>query len=205
VPRRVPVVHDQPGLRPVPWDGRGVQRSHPPGQFQVVTGHRLPDALQDAVPFGLGQADRGGRGVPGSVPEVPAPQHVIPVRVGRPGRHRPQPALGELPGQRGQVVHGHGRVDEQAASGRADHHGAGRHGVRAGRDQHPGRDFSQASHQTGISAGLAGRADAGDGRVGEAPVRPGHRPAAVLEHGVGVELAEALDQPGHQAGPPGLV
>jgi hypothetical protein len=27
----------------------------------------------------------------------------------------------------------------------------------------------------------------------------------VLEHGVRVELGQALDQPGHQAGPPGLV
>jgi len=27
----------------------------------------------------------------------------------------------------------------------------------------------------------------------------------VLKHGVGVELGQALDQPGHEAGPPGLV
>jgi len=53
--------------------------------------------------------------------------------------------------------------------------------------------------------GFASRGDVGHGCGGEAPVRPGHRPLAVLEHGIGVELAQALDQPGHQAGPPGLV
>jgi len=40
---------------------------------------------------------------------------------------------------------------------------------------------------------------------GDAAVGAGHRPMRVLEHGVGVELGQALDQPGHQAGPPGLV
>src|SRR5262249_42513336 len=38
-----------------------------------------------------------------------------------------------------------------------------------------------------------------------ATVRTGHRPVTVLQHAVRVELAEALDHPGHQAGPPGLV
>src|SRR5215472_896796 len=44
-----------------------------------------------------------------------------------------------------------------------------------------------------------------DGCAGEAPVRPGHRPLMVIEHRSGVELAQDLNQPGHQAGPPGLV
>ena len=57
----------------------------------------------------------------------------------------------------------------------------------------------------GDAAGFASRGDAGHRRGGDAAVGPGHRPVAVLEHGVGVELAQALDQPGHQAGPPGLV
>src|SRR5215469_14908833 len=39
----------------------------------------------------------------------------------------------------------------------------------------------------------------------KAPVRPGHRPLVVIEHRSGVELAEALNQPGDQTGPPGLV
>src|SRR5262245_1118974 len=38
-----------------------------------------------------------------------------------------------------------------------------------------------------------------------AAVGTGHRPATVPEHAVRVELAEALNHPGHQAGPPGLV
>src|SRR5215467_3749204 len=44
-----------------------------------------------------------------------------------------------------------------------------------------------------------------DGCAGEAPVWPGHRPLLVIEHRSGAELAEALNQPGYQAGPPGLV
>ena len=203
---RMPVVHDQPGLRTVPRDGGSVQCSHPPDQGQVVTGHGPLDPVDDVVPLGLGDGDGGRRGVPGRVPEFPAPQHVIPVRVGRPADRGPQPSRGQLGGQSGQVGRCHGRVDDQAASGGAGHDRARGHRVGTGRDEHPGRDLRQAPHRTGIPpAGLAGHADAGDGRGGEAPVRPGHRPSAVLEHRVGVELAEALDQPGHQAGPPGLM
>src|SRR5580700_7431366 len=57
----------------------------------------------------------------------------------------------------------------------------------------------------GHTAGLASRRDLGHGSGGQAPVGPGQRPVVGLEHGVGVELALALDQPGHQAGPAGLV
>jgi hypothetical protein len=42
----------------------------------------------------------------------------------------------------------------------------------------------------------ARRGDVRDRFRGETPVRAGHRPLAVVEHGSGVELAEALDQPG---------
>jgi len=55
-------------------------------------------------------------------------------------------------------------VDQQAAAGRADDHGAGGHGVRAGRDQHSRSNFGQASHRTGIPpASLAGRVTPGGG------------------------------------------
>ena len=70
--------------------------------------------VEDAVPFGLGAGDGGRRGVPRRVPEFPAPQHVIPVRVGRPADRGPQPSR-QLGGQSGQVGRCHGRVDDQAA------------------------------------------------------------------------------------------
>jgi hypothetical protein len=57
----------------------------------------------------------------------------------------------------------------------------------------------------GHAPGFASRGDPGHGCGGEAPARPGHRPLAILEHGAGVELAQALDQPGDKPGPPGLV
>jgi len=52
---------------------------------------------------------------------------------------------------------------------------------------------------------IPGRGDVPDWFGGQPPVGLGHRPGAVVEHGRGVELAAALDQPGHQPGPPGLM
>ena len=149
----VPVVHDQPGLRPVPRDSGSAQRSHPAHQFQVVPGHGLPEILENVLPVGLGELDRGRRGIPRHVPEFTAPEHVIPVRVGRPASHGPQPPGGQLAGQSGQVGGCHGRVDEQAPPGGADHHRARGQRVGTGRDEHPGRDLSQAPHRTGIPPG----------------------------------------------------
>jgi hypothetical protein len=58
----VPVMHDQPGLRPVPRDGGFIQWPQPTDQRQVMTGRGPLDLVQDAVPFGRGDGHGGGRG-----------------------------------------------------------------------------------------------------------------------------------------------
>ena len=89
------------------------------------------------------------------------PQHVIPVRVRRPGRRRGKASLGKFGGQPGQLGHGHAGIDEQAparASG-ANHNGRGGQLKRTSRDEHSRRDLSQACHRTGLSpASQAGHA-----------------------------------------------
>jgi hypothetical protein len=152
VSRSVPVVHDHLGGWPVPGNDRGVKRLEPPDQREIMSRNRLLEVLDHAVPLGFGHGHCGGRGVPGRIPKLPAPQHVIPVWMRGPRDRGPEPQVAERGRQLGQVGQGHGRVDEQAAARacRADDNGRRRDRVRTGRDEHPRRDLGQASHRTGI-------------------------------------------------------
>jgi hypothetical protein len=110
----VPVMDDQPGLRPVPRDCVGVQSTDLPDEREVEAEAVPPCHLQDAVPLGLGNGYRGGCGVPGCVAELAAPYQVVPVRMGRPGHRGPEPQRAEFGHELRQLSRGHARVDEQA-------------------------------------------------------------------------------------------
>jgi hypothetical protein len=89
----VPVVREHDRARPGPVDLAAEQRLEAGEQREVVAGRLLPHRADEPGQFPGGGRDRAWRRVPGHVAERGRPEQVIPVRMGRPSRHRAQPAL----------------------------------------------------------------------------------------------------------------
>jgi hypothetical protein len=143
----VRVVREHDRARPGPVDLAAEQRLEAGEQREVVAGARLGDAADQPGQFPGGGRDRARRRVPGHVAERGRPEQVIPVRMGRPSRHRAQAALRQPAREPGQVGDGHRRVDEQAAAVGADHD-RGRRGVPVSRrDVDAGGDLIHASRR----------------------------------------------------------
>jgi hypothetical protein len=146
VSRRVRVVREHDRARTAPRKPLPRLRPEPREQGQVMPGRGLFHLADQAgqVPFRRRHGARGG--VPHRVAERPAPQHVVPVRVRRPARHRAQPARGQPGRERVQVSHRDGWIDDQAAAvGPGDNRGR-RHVEPGGRHEDAGRHLIRLSH-----------------------------------------------------------
>ena len=117
----VRVVRQHHRARPGPVDLAAEQRLEPGEEREVVPGGLLPRRVDERGQSPGGGRDRARGRVAGHVAERGRPEHVIPVRMGRPARHRAQAARGQPAREPGQVGDGHRRVDEQAPAVGADH------------------------------------------------------------------------------------
>jgi hypothetical protein len=140
----VRVMREHDRARPGPVDLTAEQRLEPGEQREVVAGRLLPHRGDEPGQFPGRGRDRARRGVPGHVAERGRPEQVIPVRMGRPSRHRTQAALRQPAREPGQVGDGHRGVDEQAPAVGADHD-RGHRGVAVRRsDEDAGGDLIHA-------------------------------------------------------------
>ena len=141
VPRRVRVVCDHGRPRSAPGDLLPRQRRQAREQRQVVTGRGLAHPGDQPLPFSCRHRHGPRGGVADDAAQRAAPQHVVPVRVGGPARHRAQAPRRQQGRQRGQVGDGHRGIDDQAAAVRArDDRGRRRVDRRRG-DENAGRDL----------------------------------------------------------------